>query len=314
MAEGTPALAAQLDLIEWNKTRGSDWARWFLSTTSGQHKVLDAGGSLAGMREALGLVEKAETIFVSRDMCDVIEKAAAEMPDIPIQFENLMWPTAFVYFERPINHQFKVTEGDAKPLRTRALLFTHFPSILQSETEESRKPGIVHLTYIDIKDTEFTYEDLGGKLFPYDLSAWTYGKRWETVPHGESEWGSKVDEGLAQQRKLLLAVNLIAAQRIAIVSKASPSRQQRRRAERMGRADVNEIAYVTLRRARQRSESSNHDASDFEYSHRFIVSGHWRHQFYPSREEHELIWIDPFVKGPEEKPLVVKDKVWKLSR
>lgn len=48
--------------------------------------------------------------------------------------------------------------------------------------------------------------------------------------------------------------------------------------------------------------------------HRFIVSGHWRGQAYgPNHSERRRQWIAPFVKGPRDKPLVLKDtvRVWR---
>jgi hypothetical protein len=48
--------------------------------------------------------------------------------------------------------------------------------------------------------------------------------------------------------------------------------------------------------------------SDIEWTHRWIVRGHWREQWIPSRNAHEPRWIAPYVKGPEDKPLVVADK------
>ena len=82
MTEGTPALTAQLDLIEWLEKHGSEWARWFYSTYSGNTKV--AAGGERDMLEGLKGVNQAQTVFVSRDMCAVIEKAAREMPDVPL--------------------------------------------------------------------------------------------------------------------------------------------------------------------------------------------------------------------------------------
>ena len=50
------------------------------------------------------------------------------------------------------------------------------------------------------------------------------------------------------------------------------------------------------------------------YDHRFIVSGHWREQpCGPNHGERRRKWIAPYVKGPRDKPLVVKDtvRVWR---
>jgi hypothetical protein len=55
--------------------------------------------------------------------------------------------------------------------------------------------------------------------------------------------------------------------------------------------------------------------SEANYSHRFIVSGHWRNQWYASGQVHRQIWISPYVKGPEDQPLVVRPRrVFSLVR
>lgn len=46
------------------------------------------------------------------------------------------------------------------------------------------------------------------------------------------------------------------------------------------------------------------------YSHRWIVSGHFRNQAVGQNwSEHRVIWIPPYVAGPAGKPLVIKEKV-----
>jgi hypothetical protein len=58
-----------------------------------------------------------------------------------------------------------------------------------------------------------------------------------------------------------------------------------------------------------------HGESVVEWSHRWLVRGHWRWQAYgPGRTERRRIWIAPFVKGPEDKPFAVTDRVYDLRR
>ncbi|WP_255312534.1 hypothetical protein [Rhodococcus tukisamuensis] len=40
-----------------------------------------------------------------------------------------------------------------------------------------------------------------------------------------------------------------------------------------------------------------------------MVRGHWRHQWYPSVQRHVPIWITDYIAGPENAPIVVRDKV-----
>lgn len=62
------------------------------------------------------------------------------------------------------------------------------------------------------------------------------------------------------------------------------------------------VRVVELRRKQAKAEhSGEHDAVD--WSHQWIVSGHWRQQWYPSLNANRPRWIMPYVKGPEDKPL-----------
>jgi hypothetical protein len=100
-------------------------------------------------------------------------------------------------------------------------------------------------------------------------------------------------------------------------------RPARRRAER---AKIPaRVTVVELRRIRGRESE---EPSLVEWSHRWIVRGFWRWQ--PVSDRHPLaqpntgqtpsgdwvarIWIAPYTKGPEGKPLVVTEKIYRLGR
>lgn len=101
------------------------------------------------------------------------------------------------------------------------------------------------------------------------------------------------------------------------VSVQKASRPLRRRAERMGRdAEYGDIRVVRLRKTEtDRGEKDpGFEEPSIEWTHRWVVSGHWRNQWYPSTQSHSLIWIDPHVKGPEDKPIIYKDQVYLVER
>jgi hypothetical protein len=77
-------------------------------------------------------------------------------------------------------------------------------------------------------------------------------------------------------------------------------------------ADVDAtIAVVVLRReAREAIEAYN--AEPHAWKHRWWVSGHFRRQWQPSKQTHEVIWIAPFLKGPSGAPML--DKVFAVQR
>lgn len=65
---------------------------------------------------------------------------------------------------------------------------------------------------------------------------------------------------------------------------------------------------LTLIRLRRRARGVDQGTS-FEYSHRFVVRGHWRRQWYPSEQRHRSIYIRPFIKGPDDAPLLAREHV-----
>ena len=74
------------------------------------------------------------------------------------------------------------------------------------------------------------------------------------------------------------------------------------------------VNVVTLRRPMPEQGKSlrESDGEGREYSHRWWVSGHIRAQWYPSIKAQKLIWIAPYIKGPESAP--VKERVYAVVR
>lgn len=72
-----------------------------------------------------------------------------------------------------------------------------------------------------------------------------------------------------------------------------------------------------FRRTPVRYERTDSDRSGRTYSHRWVVRGHWAHQPYgPQQSLRKLIYREPYIKGPEGKPLRRKEhvSVWRRLR
>lgn len=91
-----------------------------------------------------------------------------------------------------------------------------------------------------------------------------------------------------------------------------------RRAQRSAGKVPDPVRVVTLRRERAVEPPSEATGQSVNWSHRWLVGGDaggfWRNQWYPSEKVHRLIWIDAYVKGPPDKPLVIKDTVYAVRR
>ena len=60
---------------------------------------------------------------------------------------------------------------------------------------------------------------------------------------------------------------------------------------------------VRVIQLRERKTSGVHEGKEIEWQHRWVVSRHWRQQWYPSLNQHLPKLIAPYLKGPSDKPL-----------
>lgn len=81
--------------------------------------------------------------------------------------------------------------------------------------------------------------------------------------------------------------------------------------------------WLTVLTLRRRSNSEPTEGGSTEWSHRWLVSGHWawRHcgESHPAAQPYEKghrarVWVQPYIKGPEGKSFSDKKKVYRLSR
>ena len=68
---------------------------------------------------------------------------------------------------------------------------------------------------------------------------------------------------------------------------------------------------------RGRGQGQYGEVGEFEgawFSQRFLVRGHWKRQRYgKGRGESKIIWVAPYIKGPEDRPLILKDRIYSLE-
>lgn len=114
-----------------------------------------------------------------------------------------------------------------------------------------------------------------------------------------------VDSSFRQERmrftKWICTAAMFLEQEILV---AHTERATRQTAKRCVREYVSPTCHViSLRKeiATEHGEQRGQETT-IEWSHRWLVRGHWRRQFFPKRAAHAPIWIHPHVKGPEDKP------------
>ena len=157
------------------------------------------------------------------------------------------------------------------------------------------------------------WAELEKTLLPVTQIQWRYGQR---MDEAYAEAHATLLNEAAGYAKMALAALLFefCAQRIVKQESKQPPRHVRRR-HGLG-AQPRPITVIVLRHLEhdKRSLDHNQHETDIQWTCRWIVGGHWRDQWYPSRGRHRPKWIAPYIKGPEDRPLVGRDRVFRVAR
>lgn len=104
------------------------------------------------------------------------------------------------------------------------------------------------------------------------------------------------------------------AETIVTSERRKAARPARREAQRAG-LDAGAPRVIELRRPRSHeADPEGERLRDVNWTHRWIVRGHWRQQPYPSLGITKQRWIGAYEKGPENLPLVIRERVWNWDR
>lgn len=314
------ALDAQMGL--WRFTRsdqGQEWLRRHYQTTAeslSEHTVETMLQPLYAS-EARRILS-GDPIFVSAEMCQLIASAADSFQPEPLYVTDLLTPAGFVYYEEP----FVVPDRFNRPVEIAAVSWSPVINRRSDSDEELADFGskAEFLTWLHARDGNRaelgvaadgivislyapTPEGIGYStpLLLLHMTHWWFGMEFD---------GNEVDEngvptGAAWWWKIIQSTLRLMQQRIAVTHTEKAPRPMRREAQRLNYR-LGDVLVVRLRRERgQVNEPSGEEA---RYSHRFIVHGFWRNQWYPVDKIHRQIFISDYVKGPKDKPLIVRPR------
>ena len=273
----------------------------------------DEDGLYRAMTNVRSLGLRCDVYYVSPDVTTILNHAALALA-----------PEHHVHFQRedfPSRQGFIMLDGDAYDMptwgggtqRLQALFFVR----------DTKRLGIWSV----ISDTADRANDVrlfGGVRFRHALN-YVYG---EPIVIDEASIDTHPDEWTQdspeEQRRLAkLAVDAVdrwlyawaqfVKQEIVYPERTQVPRADRRRAERAGEA-LPTLNVVLLRRVAHPQHSDGE--SEVAWTHRWMVSGHWRNQPYGPRDapSHRAQWINGYVKGPDGLPLVVKERVTSIIR
>lgn len=303
------------------------------------------------------LLSVAETYKVTHDMSLMVQMAAEELDDTD-QFDWQLAPSraGFCAFDRPL----PVLDQRGKTMLIHYIMW----GPAQAGAKDNYHPCTVILTYNDrwrqpdeIEDTwessfasyraqehgrDANDEDLVFARKDIEKISNTMG-RWAPIGTNlgfqQMRVGPKLvvpspnamlalaKEGLEPTAgtnvvRYLHALWLLMNQTMVTKHREEADRPARRRAQRRKMKQTG-VTVIKLRRESNPYEPK-HGESHIEWSHRWLVRGHWRWNV--CGKDHALaqevspgvyrarLWVSPYVKGPDNAPFVVKEKVISLER
>lgn len=243
-----------------------------------------------------GLLAVSDLWWISEEMCDL---TLSVMPQVPkdTMIENLSAPSAqgLVVLAKP---WMAIDAANDNTVRVDAISWgwTHLPSYNTN--------ALSIFSYE--RDTDGRWEFISHRgWIPLGRSDWPF-----TFPLGKpvQEISEKYTQSTVEDRQFIAAMwTLVATASIAQVEKPRVARPVEKRSSRAGVPSA--VRVVKLREIPNHSEGPA-ESRPVNWSHRWVVNAHPKMQpCGPGRAQRRLIFVGPYIKGPSDKPLVLKETV-----
>lgn len=265
------------------------------------------GGLILATRAA---TQAADVFRVTRDMSTVVEYAASQLDDED-RLDPSLAPSGcgLVRFEQPLI----CISDDGTPFKAHWLLWGPcWGATLLYAWNDSNDPDQETKGWLDS-----TRAKRLGRWSP--IMGWLGTPGAALGPAGVEPKPEEVRKAAEEGRtlppltniwRLMQAFWLLCDQTIADTHEEHIRKTARKQAERLGIEP--RVTVVQLRRS---NGSRGQGESQVEWTRRWVVKGHWRWQAHgEGRKERKRIWIAPFIKGPEDAPLIASTKVYDLKR
>jgi hypothetical protein len=273
---------------------------------------------------------RADPIYVSDDVMTLWEKAAETFKLEKLLRTDLVVPAGFAVLPRP----FKMRDMHDKLVKYRVLAWLPVSQRETYDWDQGAEGQGVWITLLsNVNDVDDYWEEGASAAGGVDgktirEASLQMGHEWSLM-HGSPimfdtdptkgyiiDADGNVIEGEDKDKANQIYGHIQCFWRLMsqlVITPEPLPRQARRQRERAKR--ISTVKILKLRRTRHRMEHDG-EGPGIEYTHRWVVEGHWRNQPYGPKNDryYRQIWIAPYVKGPEDKPLVVKQRGVEFSR
>ena len=113
-------------------------------------------------------------------------------------------------------------------------------------------------------------------------------------------WGTRFPENIPDDSfgAMILKILAFLDSPYTVAPRHQATRSERRQLERAGYEEPT-VHVIRLRSPIQVPSEPSEGQSGRQYRHRWWVRGHFRAQWYPSQQAHQVVWIAPHIKGPD---------------
>lgn len=266
-------------------------------------------------------------------------EADAEGAHLPVLTREMLPFTepGFLWFEDPMPYpdydmDVAATYGIASigTLLIKAIGWTEVPHVhigLDADGEPVTGPGLALFMYHELPRS--------GRLVRSDFTGWGFNTDYSVAHDWKAQSGMNhaidkldpvgshtVNPHIAMVRILLTSIFGIMRSSIELTK---PARPVRKRAERSGLSfpEYGDVQVITLRtflgKATKKSDHT-HPTEGVEWRHRWLVRGHWAwRRCNPENADtgedcRKRVYIESYVKGPEDRPLIIRDKLYAVVR
>ncbi|QLJ06804.1 hypothetical protein HZZ00_37895 (plasmid) [Streptomyces sp. NEAU-sy36] len=315
------------ELVQWLADTGPEggqarWAQGFDPHTAREERQAAADWAVA--------LRAAELFFVSKDMTRMAVSAGLALPsyrlhpeDLPATHGLLLWEEYATdsyeggeYTGCPIIGVSWAQQGSGVQFRTWCLREDWVTFMAKGDP----RAGLKDLTPTEVRALRMAYPQqivcMSRGFLPFGkVPGWLSSMPDDTsgMALAELEDHSRSAGRQEQAERALVVTWLLMGQTLAREEETAPSKASAKHLRRIDPGLLTSVRYVRLRHAGAASQVGGNGGGR-AYQHRWIVRGHWRNHWYPSRQSHRPIWIDSHVKGPDGAPILDPDKLVNVLR
>jgi len=309
----------------WQSDMGGQIA---VEVSRGQMKVRGLAPSPADVKKgAIHLLERAEPYFLDGDIQQWIMDGVASFPH-DIRIGDVLPPShlGWILFERPIPHPLATTDEEQitnwwteSPNAEISLGWAAlaWSTVDTWATEGEEEYPVVVLEYYH-RTADGCLILASSQVWPFheDLHTWDMAELMKVEAdgsevHGAQGFAKDVDAAAHRaamiERAFVISLFAFMNQPFATVESRSLPRANRRSLHRETGLEDPHIKVITLRRTQHIKEQLI--GGSREWACRWLVKGHWRSQYYPGAKTNKPLWIMPYVKGPQDKPLKTRNGI-----